>query len=78
MTLIKCPECGTDVSDKAEKCPKCAYPINPVNNIPTIKNDSKPEVIVKSEEGCFLQTLNFGCAVIAIIIGIIVLIIVFS
>lgn len=78
MALIKCPECGTDVSDKAEKCPKCAYPINTVNNIPPVKNDSKPEVIVKSEEGCFLQTLNFGCAVIAIIIGIIVLIIVFS
>lgn len=28
MALIKCPECGTEVSDKAEKCPKCAYPIN--------------------------------------------------
>jgi len=27
MALIKCPECSTEVSDKAEKCPKCAYPI---------------------------------------------------
>ena len=27
MAMIKCPECGTEVSDKAEKCPKCAYPI---------------------------------------------------
>jgi hypothetical protein len=27
MALIKCPECGTEVSDKAEKCPKCSYPI---------------------------------------------------
>jgi len=26
MALINCPECGTQVSDKAEKCPKCAYP----------------------------------------------------
>lgn len=33
MSLINCPECGTEVSDQAEKCPKCAYPItnNPTN-----------------------------------------------
>ncbi len=27
MALIKCPECDSDVSDKADVCPKCAYPI---------------------------------------------------
>ncbi len=27
MALIKCPECGTEVSDKAIQCPRCAYPI---------------------------------------------------
>ncbi len=27
MALIKCPECGADVSDKAVACPKCAHPI---------------------------------------------------
>lgn len=78
MALIKCPECDTEVSDKAEKCPKCAYPLNSKNSITQVKNDSKPEVIVKPKEGCFLQTLNFGCALIAIIIGIIVLIAIFS
>lgn len=25
--LIKCSECGADVSDKAESCPKCGNPI---------------------------------------------------
>jgi len=28
MAIIKCLECGAEVSDKAEKCPKCAYPIS--------------------------------------------------
>ena len=28
MALIKCPECGKDVSDKAKACPKCGYPID--------------------------------------------------
>jgi uncharacterized membrane protein YvbJ len=27
MSLIKCVDCGTEVSDKAERCPKCACPI---------------------------------------------------
>lgn len=25
MALIKCPECGNKISDKAESCPKCGY-----------------------------------------------------
>jgi uncharacterized membrane protein YvbJ len=27
MALIKCTECGNDVSDKATSCPKCGNPI---------------------------------------------------
>ncbi|MDR0839379.1 MAG: zinc ribbon domain-containing protein [Oscillospiraceae bacterium] len=27
MALIKCPECGQEISDRADSCPKCAYPI---------------------------------------------------
>ena len=29
MALIKCPECGHDVSDLAFKCPNCGYPMPP-------------------------------------------------
>ena len=25
MALIKCPECGKEISNKAKKCPNCAY-----------------------------------------------------
>ena len=32
MALIKCPECGTEVSDKAVACPRCAYPISEMAN----------------------------------------------
>lgn len=28
MALIKCPECGREVSDKATSCPNCGYEIN--------------------------------------------------
>ena len=42
--MTKCPECGTEVSDKAEKCPKCAYPISGQSSsekVQTIEQTSK-------------------------------------
>ncbi len=38
MALMKCPECGTEVSDKAPTCPKCGYPIS-TNKNPEISTD---------------------------------------
>lgn len=31
MALIKCPECGKDVSDKAQSCINCGCPLAAVN-----------------------------------------------
>ena len=31
MSLIKCPECGKEVSDKARKCPNCAYSLKKIS-----------------------------------------------
>ena len=28
MALIKCPECGKEISDKAASCPNCGFPIS--------------------------------------------------
>lgn len=28
MALIKCPECGKEISDKAKHCIHCGYPLN--------------------------------------------------
>ena len=75
MALITCPECGASVSDKAENCPQCAYPINQAKNTAPSPSNIKTEVIVKSKEGCFLQTLNAGCMIVAVILGIIGLIV---
>ncbi len=32
MAMIKCPECGKEVSDKAIACPNCAFPIAEAKN----------------------------------------------
>jgi len=75
MALINCPECNTQISDRAEKCIKCAYPINAKriqgsNNMSSSSNQTTVSV-KSSKEGCFLQTLNTGCVIVAIIIMII-------
>lgn len=68
--LIKCPECHNSVSNEAISCPFCGYVLR------TPDNRDRP--IYKSKihghgEGCFLQTLNSGCAIIGglIVFGII-------
>lgn len=27
MSLIKCPECGKEISDKSDKCIGCGFPL---------------------------------------------------
>ena len=59
MALIKCPECGKEISDKATACPNCGYPIDgkpiepvetsePVVEADPVATDSA-ENIVKAE-----------------------------
>jgi hypothetical protein len=76
MALINCPDCGKEISDKTEKCLHCGCPISPViitRKDANVKTDVSSKVVVQSKEGCFLQTLNTGCMILAVIIGIIVL-----
>ena len=64
--LIKCPECSTEVSDRADQCPKCAYPFK------------EPNIAETKEQGCFLQTMNIGCQIIAGIVVIIVILLILT
>lgn len=32
MALIKCPECGKEISDKSKQCIHCGYPLEEPNN----------------------------------------------
>lgn len=37
MALIKCPECGNQLSDKASACPHCGCPVSEFNNSEPVK-----------------------------------------
>lgn len=58
MALIKCPECGRDISDKAEKCIHCGLPIsNSVEN----NNQFISSQIPASEESKQQNNLHTLC-----------------
>ena len=68
MALIKCPECGKEVSTAAETCPHCGYPINKnepvkekqVENYPKPKDSSWINKWKKKEtKGRWTWTLLF-------------------
>lgn len=77
MALIECPECGKEISENATACPNCGNPMGHPISEPKSKDQPKVEVKGKGE-GCFLQTLNVGCIIFFIIIGLIVLLIIFA
>ena len=47
MSLIKCSECGKEISDKATACPSCG---NPIYNQPVRINESKKVEIVQTSK----------------------------
>lgn len=48
MALISCPECGSQVSEKAKSCPHCGYPISELVNKPS--DDPKAETCTDAEK----------------------------
>jgi hypothetical protein len=70
MALIRCTECGRDVSSKAAACPHCGHPISPQTIV-------DPEFHGKGE-GIFMKSMNCGCMVLLGIVGFIVLVIFLS
>lgn len=45
MALMKCPECGQEVSDKATTCIHCGCPIN-VENVVTVRLPADKNIVV--------------------------------
>ena len=50
MALIKCPECGRDISDKAKACIHCGYPIPRVQEHPSCTETEQAKATLVVEE----------------------------
>ncbi len=59
MALIKCPECGKEISDKATACPNCGCPIAPNKQNESLNIDLNPPQKVKKKGGCLKASLIF-------------------
>lgn len=46
MALIKCPECGREISDKAVSCPGCGCPVSQFENVDY--KDDKADKLMKT------------------------------
>lgn len=78
MALIKCEECGKEISDKAKTCPNCGVPLNEIiqeaaesnaaNNYYKGNISSMPYV-GKKKSGClkFFIIILFGCMLLSYI-----------
>ena len=70
MALVKCPECGTEVSDKAAACPKCAYPIaNPHQSPSPIKVQTIEQTSKQIKLQILLSTLILLIGVVMFVFG---------
>lgn len=70
MPMIKCPECGKDVSDLAEKCPNCGFPVNSTGNKTTNYNQGsyvQPVVVTPYQEKQKQSTLGIVALILSII-----------
>lgn len=68
MGLVKCIDCGSDVSDRASACPKCGGPIDnpsvpyvaPVSRMPTPQRptpqSSSPQRFVEGDRVVIIKT----------------------
>lgn len=56
MGLIKCHECGNEISDKAVSCPSCGCPIQSTTQAPYGQAQVKPQ---KKGHGCLVFLLVF-------------------
>lgn len=55
MALIRCPECGRSVSDRAAACPSCGCPISASSNIATSGDGRVPHYDVYLKHPLTLQ-----------------------
>lgn len=69
MALIKCPECGREISDKAGKCPECGYPIK-VSSHSIMKGIQNKLIFNTTKRRIIIVTVAI-CIIILTLIGII-------
>lgn len=80
MALMKCPECGKEISSLAKSCPNCGCPIASSNAVSgSVEQQNMEAALVVSAKHLHPQNRSqkFIVALVAIIIGILVIVFLF-
>lgn len=56
MAIIKCPECGEQVSDKADQCIHCGYPLTKIK-----ENNDYQRIVNQRQQQLFKNLTNTTC-----------------
>ncbi|GEM_PF-5614186 len=76
VAIIKCQECGAEISDKAKACPKCGYPMG-VREVPVsspqfiVSPPQQPNetVVVVGNQSNGLATAGFVMSILGLVLG---------
>ena len=68
MALIKCPECGKDVSDTCDQCIHCGFKLKKVNNDYLSKNEEYTPRIIE-QKATDKNVMPLGEAKICMVVG---------
>lgn len=58
MAIIKCPECGGQVSDKADQCIHCGYPLTKFK-----ENNNYQQLVNQRQQQLFKNLTNTTCSI---------------
>lgn len=67
MALIKCAECGKEVSDKAEACPGCGAPISGATSSPVSLNPTSHANVTRT--GAKWEGMGFILIILGMLVG---------
>ena len=71
MALIKCPECGKEISDKAGACPNCGCPISSLEGLAELSKQKEEEMKqTQSENRKTTIGIIIAVLIVAFIVGI--------
>lgn len=70
MAMIKCPECGKDISDKAEKCLYCGCPNSELHRK---DSDNKNNIEKSVNKHSIKLLLSIGLCIVVFVLAIVLI-----
>ena len=61
MSMINCPDCGKEISDKAVSCPNCGYPLSQSMELASLGENAQKTKISEPTISCLSNPDRIVC-----------------